>query len=58
MIILLVDIMFPAFSAIPSVVTHAIKHLMHNPKVMKKVQNEIDSVVGTSRFVTWEDRIK
>ncbi|CAL1679557.1 unnamed protein product [Lasius platythorax] len=57
MIILLVDIMFPAFSAIPSVVTHAIKHLMHNPKVMKKVQNEIDSVVGTSRFVTWEDRI-
>lgn len=58
LIILLVDMMFPAFSALPSAITHAIKYLMHNPKVMKKVQNEIDNVVGTGRLVTWEDRIK
>ncbi|XP_029169957.1 probable cytochrome P450 304a1 [Nylanderia fulva] len=57
MIILIVDMIFPALSALPTTITHAIKHLMHNPKVMKKVQDEIDSVVGTGRFVTWEDRI-
>ncbi|XP_050455199.1 probable cytochrome P450 304a1 isoform X2 [Cataglyphis hispanica] len=57
LIILLVDLMFPAFSAIPSAISHAIKYFMHNPKVMKKIQSEIDSVVGTGRLVTWEDRI-
>lgn len=56
MIVLLIDMMFPAFSALPGTITHAIKYLMHNPRVMKKVQNEIDSVVGTGRLVTWEDR--
>ncbi|XP_011639779.1 probable cytochrome P450 304a1 [Pogonomyrmex barbatus] len=56
MIILLIDMMFPAFSALPGVITHAIKYLMHNPRVMKKVQNEIDNVVGTGRLITWDDR--
>lgn len=58
LIILLVDMMFPAFSAMPSAITHAIKYLMHNPKIMEKVQSEIDSVVGTGRLVTWGDRVK
>ncbi|EFN65051.1 Probable cytochrome P450 304a1 [Camponotus floridanus] len=57
MIILIIDMMFPAFSAIPSAITNAIKYLMHNSKIMEKVQNEIDNVVGTGRLVTWEDRV-
>lgn len=58
LIILLVDIMFPALSAAPSAIVHAIKLLMHNPNVLKNMQEEIDRVVGTGRHVTWEDRKK
>ncbi|XP_018357138.1 PREDICTED: probable cytochrome P450 304a1 [Trachymyrmex septentrionalis] len=56
LIILLTDVMFPAFSAIPIMITHVIKYLMHHPRVMEKVQNEIDNVVGTGRLATWDDR--
>ena len=56
LIILLVDIMFPALSAAPSAIVHGIKLLMHNPNVLKNAQKEIDRVVGTGRHVTWEDR--
>ncbi|KAK9307391.1 hypothetical protein QLX08_002285 [Tetragonisca angustula] len=56
LIMSLVDFMFPAISALPSAVVHAIKLVMHHPKVMKNVQKEIDRVIGTERLVTWEDR--
>ncbi|XP_017885498.1 probable cytochrome P450 304a1 [Ceratina calcarata] len=52
----LLDFMFPALSAMPSAILHTIKLVMHHPKVMKNVQAEIDSVVGTGRLVTWDDR--
>lgn len=58
LIILAIDMMFPAFGAIPIVITQIIKYLMHHPRVMKKIQNEINNVVGTGRLVTWEDRKK
>ena len=58
LIMSLVDFMFPAISALPSAVVHAIKLVMHHPKVMKNVQKEIDRVIGTERLVTWEDRKK
>lgn len=56
LIILLVDVMFPPLSASPVVISHIIKYLMHHPRVMEKAQNEIDTVVGTGRLITWEDR--
>lgn len=56
LIILLVDMMFPAFAAVPSTLTHAIKYLMNHPRVMDKVQNEIEHVVGSGRLITWDDR--
>ncbi|XP_076644545.1 putative cytochrome P450 304a1 [Halictus rubicundus] len=56
LIMTMVDFMFPSLSAIPSALTHLIKFIMHNPEVAKKVQDEIDQVVGTGRIVTWEDR--
>ncbi|KOX76113.1 hypothetical protein WN51_11828 [Melipona quadrifasciata] len=56
LIMSLVDFMFPALSILPSAVVHAIKLVMHHPKVMKNVQEEIDRVIGTERLVTWEDR--
>lgn len=57
-IMTLVDFMFPATSALPSALVHAIKLVMHHPKVMKNIQEEIDRVVGTGRIVTWNDRKK
>ncbi|XP_076180080.1 putative cytochrome P450 304a1 [Ptiloglossa arizonensis] len=56
LIMTLVDFMFPALSATPSVIVHAVKCVMHHPEVSRKVQEEIDTVVGTGRYVTWEDR--
>jgi len=56
LIILLIDMMLPAFSVAPFAVTNAIKYMLHHPGVMKKVQNEIDNVVGVGRLITWEDR--
>lgn len=58
LIMTLVDFMFPALSAVPSALVYAIKLVMHNPRVQKKVQEEIDRIVGTGRLVTWEDRKK
>ncbi|XP_054009632.1 probable cytochrome P450 304a1 [Hylaeus anthracinus] len=56
LIMTLVDMMFPALSAMPSSVVHLIKLVMHHPEVMRKVQEEIDTVVGTGRHVNWGDR--
>lgn len=58
LIMTLVDFIFPALSALPSVVVHAIKLAMHHPEILKNIQEEIDRVVGTGRLVTWEDRKK
>lgn len=56
MIIMLVDMMLPSLALPPIAVTHAIKYLLHHPKVLQILQNEIDNVIGTGRLVTWEDR--
>ncbi|XP_078039429.1 putative cytochrome P450 304a1 [Augochlora pura] len=56
LIMVLVDFMFPALSAMPSTLTQLIKTMLHYPEVAKKVQTEIDSVVGTGRIVNWDDR--
>ncbi|XP_076249610.1 putative cytochrome P450 304a1 isoform X2 [Calliopsis andreniformis] len=56
LIMSVLDFMFPALSALPSALTHAIKFTMHNPDVVKRVHEEIDRVVGTGRHVTWQDR--
>nr|UEN71137.1 cytochrome P450 4AV17 [Meteorus pulchricornis] len=58
MIMIAVDFMFPALSAVPSVITHCIKYLMHHPEKMDRVQNEIESVIGKERLPQWDDRKK
>lgn len=55
---ILVDIMFPASSAVPSALLHIIKLIMHHPEVIKNIREEIDKVVGTGRLITWQDRKK
>ncbi|XP_008561134.1 probable cytochrome P450 304a1 [Microplitis demolitor] len=51
-----IDFMFPALSAVPAVVTNCIKFMIHYPEVMKRVQEEIDDVIGCERLPTWDDR--
>lgn len=58
LIMTLVDFMFPATSTLPSALVHAIKLVMHHPRVMNNIQKEIDRIVGTGRLVTWSDRKK
>lgn len=58
LIMTLVDFMFPATSALLSALVHAIKLVMHHPRVVNNIQEEIDRVVGTGRLVTWSDRKK
>ncbi|XP_036324622.1 probable cytochrome P450 304a1 [Rhagoletis pomonella] len=52
----LVDFAFPAFTAIGVQMTFLIQHLMLNPEAMKRIQSEIDEVVGRCRLPTLEDR--
>ncbi|KAF7987707.1 hypothetical protein HCN44_003570 [Aphidius gifuensis] len=56
MLLVIEDFMFPAASAVPTVITNCIKYMMHYPEVMKKVQAEIDHVVGRGRVPKWDDR--
>ncbi|XP_043266373.1 probable cytochrome P450 304a1 [Venturia canescens] len=58
LLIVCVDVIFPALSAVPSMLTHIIKLMMHHPEVMKKVQNEIDNVVGRDCLPELNDRHK
>ncbi|XP_034936051.1 probable cytochrome P450 304a1 [Chelonus insularis] len=56
LIMVAVDFMFPALSAVPAVLGHCIKYMLHNPKVMKRVQKEIDDVIGYERLPGLDDR--
>ncbi|XP_012251817.2 probable cytochrome P450 304a1 [Athalia rosae] len=51
------DFIFPALTANPWAVTNFIKHMMHYPDILQKVQKEIDTVVGRDRLVTLNDRM-
>uniref|UniRef100_W8BF24 Putative cytochrome P450 304a1 n=2 Tax=Ceratitis capitata TaxID=7213 RepID=W8BF24_CERCA len=52
----LVDFAFPAFTAIGVQVTFLIQYLLLYPEVTKRIQAEIDNVVGRGRLPTLEDR--
>ncbi|XP_015181779.1 PREDICTED: probable cytochrome P450 304a1 [Polistes dominula] len=58
LIMTLIDFMFPNATATSSLLTFAIKFMMHFPNVAKKVRNEINDVIGSGRIPTWEDRNK
>lgn len=50
------DFLFPSLSAMESQIAFLFRILMHRPDVLKKVQDEIDYVVGTGRLPTLDDR--
>lgn len=56
LIITATDVVIATCATNPTVITALIKYLINYPRVLKKVQDEIDQVVGTGRLVTWNDR--
>lgn len=54
--ITLFDFFFPTASALSTTLSFALVHVFHHPEVQKKIQNEIDEVVGRGRLPTLDDR--
>ncbi|XP_023163518.2 probable cytochrome P450 304a1 [Drosophila hydei] len=54
----LIDFSFPAFTAIGVQLSLIVQYLMLYPEVAKRIQREIDEVVGSGRLPTLEDRQK
>lgn len=58
LILTCIDFAFPSLSAISMTVTFLIQQVCIDPNVQKKIQDEIDHVVGEGRLPTLDDRIK
>ncbi|KAM7363718.1 putative cytochrome P450 304a1 [Cochliomyia hominivorax] len=55
-ILSLVDFSFPAFTAVGTQLAFLVQYLLLYPEVQKKIQHELDEVVGSGRLPTLEDR--
>lgn len=51
-----VDFIFPALSAISSTMSFVLLRLIQNPDCMRRVQRELDDIVGRGRLPTLDDR--
>jgi hypothetical protein len=58
MLMVCTDFLFPSLSAMQVEVSFLLRILAHNPSVLKKIQDEIESVVGSGRMVGLDDRVK
>ncbi len=52
------DLMFPSMSALAITISTLFQNLLHHPDMIKKIQDEIDEVVGSGRLPHLDDRIK
>jgi hypothetical protein len=58
MVMMCTDFLFPSISAIQTQVSFLLRFLMYNEKVMKKIQDEIENVVGSGRLPELDDRVE
>jgi hypothetical protein len=58
MVMMCTDFLFPSLSAIETQVSFLLKFLLHNPKTLEKIQDEIESVVGSGRLPELDDRVE
>lgn len=54
----LVDFSFPTLSTLATTITFLIQQILHEPELQRKIQGEIDDIVGQGRAPTLDDRIK
>lgn len=52
------DFVFPSLSAIETTIAFLFKHLLYRNDILKRLHNEIDSVVGAGRLPELDDRVK
>ena len=58
LLLICVDFLFPSLTAMEIQVSYLIRHLFHRPDILKKIQYEIDNVVGTGRLPELDDRVQ
>lgn len=58
MLIVCVDFLFPSLTAMEVQLAFLFKQLMYHPQIAKRIQNEIDLVVGNGRLPELDDRIQ
>lgn len=58
LILTCVDFSFPSLSAVPATIAFLFQQMLLEPEVQRKVQKEIDQVVGHGRAPTLDDRVK
>lgn len=58
MVMTLLDFIFPASAALGQTISNLFAYLVCNPEVQKKIQEEIDDVVGNARLPNLDDKQK
>lgn len=58
MIMMCTDFLLPALSSSEAQVGFLLRLLVHNQSVLRKIQDEIENVVGSGRLPGLDDRIK
>lgn len=58
LVMICTDFLFPSLSAIETQISFLFKHLLHHPNVLRKIQEEIDLVVGAGRLPELDDRVR
>lgn len=58
MVMMCTDFLFPSLSAIEAQVAFLLRFMLYNRDVMKKIQDEIETVVGSGRLPELDDRVK
>lgn len=57
MLMICTDFLFPSLSAIETQVAFLLRHLLHRPDIVGKIQAEIDDIVGVGRLPALDDRV-
>jgi hypothetical protein len=52
------DLLVSTATTLTATLTMYVTYMMHHPAVQRKIQNEIDTVVGRNRLPTLNDRPK